>query len=158
LQGADRAGLAGTAVEELESEILILDDGFQHRRLKRDLDLVLIDATNPWGHGYLFPRGLLREPPRSLRRADVVVLTRSDQVEDEARRRILKTIASNAPNVPVVHTTHRPMELRNSEQVTIPLKTLKERPVAAFCGIGNPHAFQRTLIDLGAEPKEFRVF
>ena len=76
LQGADRVALAHVAVEELESEVLVLDDGFQHRRLARDLDVVLIDATNPWGHGHLFPRGLLREPVSSLRRADVLVLTR----------------------------------------------------------------------------------
>ena len=62
LQGADRVALARTAIEELESELLVLDDGFQHRRLARDLDLVLIDATRPWGHGHLLPRGLLREP------------------------------------------------------------------------------------------------
>src|SRR5437870_5928929 len=68
LQGPDRAALAFTAVEELESEVLVLDDGFQHRRLARDLDLVLVDATDPWGQGYLFPRGLLRESPASLRR------------------------------------------------------------------------------------------
>ncbi len=68
LQGADRVALAHIAIEELESEIVVLDDGFQHRRLARDLDLVLIDATAPWGHGYLLPRGLLREPPGSLKR------------------------------------------------------------------------------------------
>ena len=64
LQGPDRVALARTAIEELESEILVLDDGFQHRRLARDLDVVLVDATDPWGHGYLFPRGLLRESRR----------------------------------------------------------------------------------------------
>ena len=63
-KGPTASALARTAVEELESEVLVLDDGFQHRRLARDLDLVLIDATDPWGHGHLFPRGLLREPPR----------------------------------------------------------------------------------------------
>ena len=84
LQGADRVALAGIAVEELESEVLVLDDGFQHRRLARDLDLVLLDATEPWGHGHLFPRGLLREPPSSLRRADAVLLTRCDQVTGAA--------------------------------------------------------------------------
>src|SRR5262249_5942270 len=79
LQGADRVALAAAAVEELESEVLILDDGFQHRRLVRDLDVVLVDASNPWGYGYLLPRGLLREPKSSLRRASVVLLTRCDQ-------------------------------------------------------------------------------
>src|SRR5437764_3037426 len=71
LQGADRAALARVAVEELESEVLVLDDGFQHRRLARNLDMVLLDATAPFGHGHLFPRGLLREPVGGLRRAHV---------------------------------------------------------------------------------------
>ena len=83
-QGADRVALARAAIEESESEVLILDDGFQHRRLARDLDLVLIDATRPWGYGFLPPRGLLREPPSSLRRADGVVLTRCDQAAPDA--------------------------------------------------------------------------
>src|SRR5207245_6261602 len=118
LQGADRVALARTAVEELESEVLVLDDGFQHRRLQRDLDLVLVDATNPWGHGYLFPRGLLREPLRRLRRASVVLLTRCDQVDERTRMQIQETIASHAPTVPVARTTHEPIELTNSEQNT----------------------------------------
>src|SRR5205823_12595962 len=88
LQGADRAALAAAAVEELESEVLVLDDGFQHRRLARDLDLVLLDATNPWGHGYLLPRGLLRESPKGLKRDGVVMLTRCDQVSGDEVIRI----------------------------------------------------------------------
>src|SRR5262249_52484570 len=75
LQDRDRVAIAATAVEELESEVLVLDDGFQHRRLARELDIVLIDATNPWGFGYLFPRGALREPIGSLKRAHAVMLT-----------------------------------------------------------------------------------
>src|SRR5262249_26736647 len=93
LQGADRVALARAAVEELESEVLVLDDGFQHRRLARDLDVVLVDATNPWGFGRLFPRGLLRESPRGLGRAGVVVLTRCDQVPDEERARLRQQVS-----------------------------------------------------------------
>ena len=96
LQGADRVALAMTAVEELESEVLLLDDGFQHRRLQRDVDIVLVDATNPWGHDHLFPRGLLREPPASLRRAGVVMLTRCDQVTTTSRDRLRQAIADVA--------------------------------------------------------------
>ncbi len=81
LQDRDRVRSARIAVEELEAEILVLDDGFQHRRLARDLDLVLIDALEPFGLGHLLPRGLLREPLRSLRRTDMVVLSRADLVE-----------------------------------------------------------------------------
>ncbi|MCA1685652.1 MAG: tetraacyldisaccharide 4'-kinase, partial [Planctomycetia bacterium] len=88
LQDPDRVKIAGVAVEELGSELLVLDDGFQHRRLARDLDLVLLDALEPFGLGRLFPRGLLREPVRSLRRADLVVLTRADLVTADALRAI----------------------------------------------------------------------
>jgi len=158
LQGADRAALAQTAVEELESEVLVLDDGFQHRRLARDLDLVLIDATNPWGHGRLFPRGLLREPVSSLRRAGAAVLTRCDQVQEKERGRIREVVARHAPAAPVAETVHRPRELINSKGQSVPLERLKDRPAAAFCGIGNPQAFRRTLEDLGAEVAEFRTF
>jgi tetraacyldisaccharide 4'-kinase len=158
LQGADRVALAQTAVEELDSEILVLDDGFQHRRLRRDLDLVLVDATNPWGHGHVFPRGLLREPPAGLRRASVVVLTRCDQVHEQQRGRLREEVSRLAPGVLVVETRHQPRELVNGEQATESLGRLKGRPVAVFCGIGNPEAFRHTLAGLGAEVSAFRVF
>ena len=95
LQAPDRVDLARSAVEELESEFLVLDDGFQHRRLARDLDLVLLDALDPFGLGRIFPRGLLREPVGSLRRAGVVVLSRADLV-DEATRRAIRARAERA--------------------------------------------------------------
>ena len=158
LQGADRAALAATAVEELEREVLVLDDGFQHRRLARDLDLVLIDATNPWGHGYLFPRGLLREPASGLRRASAVLLTRCDQASEKDRGRIREEVARRAPEAPVAETVHRPLELVATDRRTAPLDRLKDRPAAAFCGIGNPAAFRRTLDDLGARLADFRTF
>ncbi len=88
LQNPDRVALAQTAVRELESELIVLDDGFQHRRLARDLDVVLLDALDPFGLSQLCPRGLLREPVRSLRRAAVVVLSRADLVADAQRAAI----------------------------------------------------------------------
>jgi tetraacyldisaccharide 4'-kinase len=157
LQGADRVALARTAVEELESEILVLDDGFQHRRLARDLDLVLIDATVPWGHGYLLPRGLLREPPSSLRRADAVVLTRCNQVDPEELTALHRTVARLVPNIPIVETEHRAEELINGEAGEL-LALLRDRPVAAFCGLGNPESFRRTLDELGARLTDFQAF
>ncbi|HKI36014.1 MAG TPA: tetraacyldisaccharide 4'-kinase [Gemmataceae bacterium] len=157
LQGPDRVALAATAVEELESEVLVLDDGFQHRRLLRDLDVVLIDATNPWGHGHLLPRGLLREPPSSLRRAGIVVLTRCDQVGSAERGRLREAVARLAPAAPVAETTHRPVDLSNGAQVA-PLSRLCGRPAAGFCGVGNPEAFRRTLGDLGIDIVAFRTF
>jgi tetraacyldisaccharide 4'-kinase len=158
LQGADRAGLARIAVEELESEVLILDDGFQHRRLRRDLDIVLIDATNPWGHGYLLPRGLLREPIRGLRRAHLVLLTRCDLVPAEEVTAIRQRVQRVAPAMPVVETMHEPAAWRNAAGVEKAIDTLRYKPVAAFCGIGNPDGFRRTLAQLGLDVMAWRTF
>jgi tetraacyldisaccharide 4'-kinase len=158
LQGADRVALARTAVEELESEVLVLDDGFQHRRLARDLDVVLIDVTEARGYGYLLPRGLMREPRSSLRRAGLVVLTRCDQASVERVDAVRREVRRYAPAVPVVETKHGPVELVNSARTSAPLDDLRARPVAAFCGIGNPEAFRRTLTDLGADIHAFRVY
>jgi tetraacyldisaccharide 4'-kinase len=156
LQGPDRVELAEAAVGELESEVLVLDDGFQHRRLARDLDIVLLDATDPWGGGHLLPGGLLREPPSSLRRADAVVLTRCDQAGhlESLRQRVARL----APGKLVAESVHRPEELMSASGTTTPLDLLRHHPVAAFCGIGNPEAFRRTLTDLGADLVDFRTY
>ncbi len=158
LQGADRVALARTAVEELESDVLVLDDGFQHRRLARDLDLVLIDATQPWGHGHLFPRGLLREPRTSLRRAHLLLLTRCDQVSPSERGRLREEIARYAGGAPLVETTHRPVEWINADRSPAALERLTGRPAVAFCGIGNPEAFRHTLQGLGITAEAFRTY
>jgi tetraacyldisaccharide 4'-kinase len=158
LQGADRAALARVAVEELDSEVLLLDDGFQHRRLHRDLDIVLVDATAPWGYGYLFPRGLLRETPANLRRAGLLMLTRCDQALDEHVEHLRQRIMRLAPGVPIVQTSHRPAGLINTERITKLTHELIHRPVAAFCGVGNPEAFRGTLTRLGATVCAWRTF
>ncbi|HEX3316040.1 MAG TPA: tetraacyldisaccharide 4'-kinase [Gemmataceae bacterium] len=157
LQGADRRALATIAVEELESEVLILDDGFQHRRLGRDLDVVLVDATCPWGHGWLFPRGLLREPASSLGRADVVLLTRCDMTSPAALSRLHEEVRRHAPGAPIAESEHRPAAWVNGAK-SLPADAFASRPVAAFCGLGNPDAFRRTLVSLGAEPIAWRTY
>src|SRR5205807_2091614 len=131
LQGADRAGLARTAVEELDSEVLVLDDGFQHRRLRRDLDVVLVDATEPWGQGHLLPRGLLREPRSGLRRADVVVLTRAypdHHAYTRADVDALRAWGRAAPPGGMVVTTQKDLvKLRASRLGDRPLWALRVR-------------------------------
>src|SRR4029079_10034726 len=109
LQNPDRVASARVAREELDSQLLILDDAFQHRRLARDLDIVLIDALNPWGYGHLLPRGLLREPLSSLRRADLVVLTSADQCTPHARQSIIDRIASIRGQNQVVEVAYQPL-------------------------------------------------
>jgi tetraacyldisaccharide 4'-kinase len=155
LQDADRAAAARRAVEELESEVLVLDDGFQHRRLHRDLDVVLVDATIPPHRDRLFPRGTLREPETSLRRANVVLLTRCDQAPDadETGERLTRLY----PHLTVATSDHRPIELFGGDEPE-PVEKLNGRVVAGFAGIGNPPAFRRTLESLGASVTDFRAY
>jgi tetraacyldisaccharide 4'-kinase len=157
LQDRDRVALATRAVEELEAELLVLDDGFQHRRLHRDLDIVLIDVTRPPTRDYLFPRGTLREPASGLRRAGAVMLTRCDQVSGTELDAICGWLARRFTGKPVAKTEHRPTELLGGVEAES-VETLRARPVAGFCGIGNPTAFRRTLEGLGAQVVNFRTF
>lgn len=157
LQGRDRVASAHTAIEELESELLLLDDGFQHRRLARDLDIVLIDATRPWGYGYCLPRGMLREPLSGLRRAGLVLVTRTDQVESEQIDLIEKRIRAIAGNCPIVRCSHVPVCLQNSEE-ELPISSLQGQRVAAFCGIGNAESFYQMLRSLHADVLATRTF
>ncbi len=158
LQGADRVDLAGRAVEELESQVLVLDDGFQHRRLARDLDVVLLDALDPFGLGRIFPRGLLREPVGSLRRAGVVVLSRADLVAEAARAAIRARAEHAAGPVRWATARHAPLDLVDAGGASSPLSGLAGAKVAAFCGIGNPEGFRRTLAGLGVDLVGFRAF
>jgi tetraacyldisaccharide 4'-kinase len=157
LQGPDRVSLANAAVEELEAELLILDDGFQHRRLFRNLDIVLIDATRPPLRDNLFPRGTLREPIGGLLRAGAIVLTRCDQVVMDEVNSIRDWLTRQFPGKPVAITEHRSVGLLGGETQES-LEGLKGRPVAGFCGIGNPTAFRHTLESLGANVIDFRIF
>lgn len=131
-----------------DTDVLLLDDGFQHWQLARDLDVVLLDATRPFGYGHLLPRGLLREPPRALERAGVVVVTRAERVDagalEEIRARVaelssavLAVARSRPAGVEVDGVTHEPGWLRG-------------RRVFAVCGIGNPQSFVAHLEALGA--------
>jgi len=164
LQGRDRAVLAKLAVEELEAELLILDDGFQHRRLARDLDIVLLDATQPITEEYLFPRGLLREGIGGLRRAQVVLWTRCDQVAPEKLLRQRHWLSNRFPQLLQATTRHAAIgwieegEETEEQSWQNDLSWLKGRSVAAFCGIGHPAAFARTLKDLGVNLIAFRSF
>ena len=158
LQDPDRVALAGIATRELESELIVLDDGFQHRRLGRDVDLVLLDALEPFGLGHLFPRGLLREPIRSLRRADIVVLSRADLVTAADRIAIRAEAERRAGRLCWVEARHAPLDLIDGEGNASPVDQIAGRSVAAFCGIGNPEGFRRTLVPLCGGLLDLRVF
>ncbi|MGB2705612.1 MAG: tetraacyldisaccharide 4'-kinase [Candidatus Omnitrophota bacterium] len=107
--GKDRIKSARKA-EACSVEALILDDGFQHCRLKRDLDIVLLDSTNPFGNRRLFPRGILREPMGSLERADIMVLTKADRGKENIAA-IEEGLRKIAPGKPILKAIHRPTAL-----------------------------------------------
>lgn len=152
LQQRDRVLAAQRLVSEHGCRTLILDDGFQHRRLHRDLDLVLIDALQPWGYGHLLPRGLLREQLSALRRADLVLVTRADQISSEQRGRLLDQLARIRGTDESVEIAFVPRRLIGLQGEDLPLEAIPGRTVFAFCGIGNPQGFVRTVNSLEKGP------
>lgn len=143
IQDRDRVAAARALVSEHHVDVIVADDAFQHRRLARHCNVVLIDALNPWGYGYLLPRGLLREPPSSLGRADIVILTRADQVTEHDRHQIWQQIRRWVPQAKTIEVAFRPTVFRNiAGASTNELTGL----VLGFCGIGNPQGFEQTLI------------
>jgi tetraacyldisaccharide 4'-kinase len=139
--------------------LAILDDGFQHRRLARDLDIVLVDALNPFGYGRLLPRGLLREPLSALRRADMAVITRAELIDATALTDLKRNLAACLrPETPVLVARNRPTGLRLADDSLRDVSSLGGRTVAAACGIGNPEAFRRTLEQAGAAVRLFEIF
>ena len=158
LQNVDRVEGARTAIEEFESQVVLLDDGFQHRRLRRDLDVVLLDALEPFGYGHVLPRGMLREPLSGLQRAGAIVLSRADLVDEAERRRIESEVRRFNANAPWCEVRHAPRTLLNSQGVEAAPQSLAGKRVAGFCGLGNPAGFRRTLAGLGGEVVAFREF
>jgi tetraacyldisaccharide 4'-kinase len=152
----NRVAAGHLAVQEYQVGAAVLDDGFQHRRMGRDLDIVLVDATRPFGFGHLLPRGLLREPVNSLRRAEAVVVTRADQCEAHALGALERTIRSIHPDVPIVRAIHRPAgfwSLSGERAEVAP-----GARVGAFAGIARPDAFLRTLESVGHAPAAVQWF
>ena len=159
---ADRDRVAAaTSAAAAGADIVVLDDGFQHRRLARDLDLVAIDATDPFGCGHVFPRGLLRERLSGLSRADAAILTRAGSFSPERRAEIRDRLsAACGGRLPGVwaEASHAPVAVRDQAGTRHGIDWLDGRRVAAFAGIGNPSAFRKTLTSLGAEVVAFRPY
>jgi len=156
-----RARYAGglLACEKLGSDFLILDDGFQHMELKRDLDIILLNGASPFGNRYLLPRGPLREPVGSLKRADALVLTRCGPGETCNRTR--KDLLGKFPRIPVFLSNHVPSRVvfpgKDGDKI-MPVTKLKDRRAVAFAGIAHPEYFRASLEDLGVEILTFERF
>jgi tetraacyldisaccharide 4'-kinase len=160
LERADRVAGA-RALVAAGADAIVLDDGFQHLRLQRELDFVLVDALRPWGLPApsagepavraLLPRGLLREPPSALARAHALVLTRSDQVDPGALGELAAQLENWAPGLPIAHARHAPRAWLALEGERQPLEHLRGRALELVSGIGNPAAFEHSVRALGLE-------
>lgn len=135
---ADRVSAARWAEENLASDVFILDDGFQNLRIARDVNIVTVDATNPWGNKMVFPAGILREPIKALGRADCIVLTRIEQPNQSNLVREIEKV-SDAPILQsrMMLTEIRPIKSAKAQSTP----QLARQPIAAFCAVGNPEAF-----------------
>ncbi len=147
LIGKDRSITGFMAFRKWNCHAVILDDGFQHLKLARDVDIITMDATRPFGLDHLLPRGYLREPLSTLNRADLILLTRVDQCEDlDSVRDRLSVIA---PSVPVFESVYEPRSLRSlATQQEVRLDAIRDRDILAVCGIANPLSFVETLKSL----------
>jgi tetraacyldisaccharide 4'-kinase len=133
-----------------EIDVLVMDDGFQHRRLHRDFDLVLVNAAQPFGFGHVHPRGLLRESIRGLRRATAVLLTRVDGISADALADIEQTIQAIAPGVAMFRCSHQLAGLRRADTpADQPMDTditeLAGKRVIVLCGLGDPASFEQQI-------------
>lgn len=158
------------AIDQFHADLIVLDDGFQHLKLKRDTDLVLLDCARPFGNFHLLPRGPLREPKSALDRASACILTRCPVGGGDAVTGRLELIRKHWPHTPVFTSSHNPYCYVIEGGETIPSKGLADRQlhsaqselkteaVYGFCGIARNDAFRSTVKTLGFDAKGFLEF
>lgn len=151
---ANRAQGATEALRRFKSQLILLDDGFQHHRLQRDANIVLVDAQNPFGNKELLPYGILREPLCALSRANLVLLTHCDQVSSRVIENIKDEIHLYNEKVEILESEHKPeyyIDICTNKKVEL---NALQGPAACFCALGNPTSFENTLTGLGLELKQ----
>ena len=156
--GKNRDVTGSYAVEKLNAEVIIMDDGYQHWQVNRDLDIVLVDTLNLFGNGFLLPRGILREPLSHLDRADMFLFTKADQSSELTRTYLADSIRQYNKEAPVVESIHHAKEFveiadwyKGIQEHTLPLQELKGKRVMVFSAIGNPSSFEQSVSGCGLE-------
>jgi tetraacyldisaccharide 4'-kinase len=145
------AGLFAMQSLDPKPDIFILDDGFQHWALKRDIDIVLIDSTNPFGNGRLLPEGILREPLTSLKRASFIILSKADMAKDESLNKLKETVSSINSDAVIYTASHVPSSLTDPQGRDMDIHSIKGQKVFAFAAIANPAYFHATIRSSGAD-------
>jgi len=153
----DRRTAGAYAEKKYQSDVLILDDGFQYWKLYRDLDIVVIDSMNPFGNLKLFPAGILREPLSSLKRADILVLTKADQISN--KQNLIQVLRAYNQAAPLVESTYKINSIeRCFDHSAMEEKKLEGKKCLAFSGIGNPISFEQSLQLLKVEVLKHHKF
>ena len=142
-----------------EVDAIVLDDGFQHRRLARDLDIVLVSAANPFGYEHVLPRGMLREAPRGLVRAGAVILTHADRATEDQVLAIERRVRAHNATVPIYRAIHAPSALRVADdERPLPANALRGSRWFALSAIADPEAFVRQVRSIAGDGAGQRSF
>jgi len=151
IKGSDRIRSGREAIDAHKADTLILDDGFQCRKIKKDLNIVLVNSRNPFGNGHLLPRGILRDRISNLKHADVIVLTKTSRRSSNLEQ-IRKRIGGIAGDKEVFSSAHMPWSFHDvSDKNELPLDFIRKKRVASLSAIGDPRYFNDMLEGLGAE-------
>jgi tetraacyldisaccharide 4'-kinase len=168
--GKNRFKSGRLAISKFDPDVIVLDDGFQHLTLQRDLDIVLLDYHKPFGNKHLLPRGVMREPVSALLCADVIILTKTDTVNKNETSSLLKKLSSFERKKPVYHSFHHPFvskiingekkkfEKNIQEAIRQNSDCIKGRTVFAFSGLADNYNFLRTLKSLKCNVSGFMEF
>ena len=156
--GKNRALTGQFAVDKMNAEVIIMDDGYQHWHLYRDLDVVLVDTFNMFGNGCLLPRGTLREPLSHLDRAGLFLLTKTDQSSQFSRQELRDTLDKYNGDAPIIESIHHPKNFveiadwyKGIHENAKDLSELQGKKVMVFSAIGNPSSFEQTLACIGID-------
>ncbi len=163
---ADRYEGGMFAIEKLTADsrqlsanmLFILDDGFQHWQLFRDKNILLIDAENPFDNRRLLPVGLLREPLKEIERADIIALTKTDNIRQAVIEDIAGEIKSYNSKAPVFLSMHKPAGFMRLSGEAMPVEWAKGKNFFAFCGIGSPESFKKTVLSAGCNLKGIKKY
>lgn len=154
ITGKNRVKSAQKAIQDYNCKFIILDDGFQHLKMQRDLNIVVIDAQNVFGNGYTLPLGPLREPISQIKRSDVIIIT--DKFNSQEKADILKNELANKYKKPVVKGIFKPDKIYNIKSNALLSSEIKN--VIAFCGIGQPKSFFNYIKEMGLNISEKIIF
>jgi len=157
--GAKRFRVAREILKRHKLDVLLLDDGFQHWKLDRDLDFVMLDVTSFGEKNRLLPLGRFREPLTHIKRCNCIVLMRTDHIDELEKERIKRRLCIIHPNVPIVEANYQPRYLEHiiSKRVIL-LEAFSGKRVFVFAGIGNPYSFKKVIERLNGEIVEFKTF